>query len=79
MPVEGRDLSERPRPEATQDMGIDDESSRPRFVFRSGRRRYTLLELSVRLFREPDAGNLPVRFEERVVSGRREIVVLYER
>jgi hypothetical protein len=46
-------------------MGIDDESSSPRFVFRSCRRRYTLLELSVRLFREPDAGNLPVRFDER--------------
>src|SRR5215467_5714453 len=33
----------------------------------------------VSLFREPDAGNPPVRFEERVVSRRREIVVLYER
>ena len=31
------------------------------------------------LFREPDAGNLPVRFDERVVSRRREIVLLYER
>ncbi len=31
------------------------------------------------LFREPDAGNLPVQFDERVVSRRREIVVLYER
>jgi hypothetical protein len=28
---------------------------------------------------EPDAGNLPVRFDERVVSRRREIVLLYER
>jgi len=46
-------------------MGIDDESSSPRLVFRSCRRRYTLLQLSVRLFREPDAGNLPVRFDER--------------
>ena len=33
----------------------------------------------VSLFREPDAGNLLVRFDERVVSRRREIVVLYER
>jgi hypothetical protein len=33
----------------------------------------------VSLFREPDAGNLPVRFDERVVSRRREIVMLYER
>jgi hypothetical protein len=65
MPVEGRDLSSRPTQEATKDMGMDDESSSPRFVFRSCRRRYTLLELSVRLFREPDAGNLPVRFDER--------------
>jgi len=31
------------------------------------------------LFREPDAGNPPVRFDERVVSRRREIVVLYEK
>ena len=31
------------------------------------------------LFREPDAGKLPVRFDERVVSRRREIVLLYER
>ena len=31
------------------------------------------------LFREPDAGNPPVRFDERVVSRRREIVLLYER
>ena len=34
---------------------------------------------SVSRFREPDAGNLPVRFDERVVSRRREIVLLYER
>jgi hypothetical protein len=34
---------------------------------------------SVSLFREPDAGKLPVRFDERVVSRRREIVLLYER
>jgi hypothetical protein len=34
---------------------------------------------AVSLFREPDAGNLPVRFAERVVSRRREIVILYER
>src|SRR5215471_5697536 len=33
----------------------------------------------VSLFREPDVGNLLVRFDERVVSRRREIVVLYER
>jgi len=31
------------------------------------------------LFREPDAGNLPVRFDEWVVLRRREIVLLYER
>ena len=46
-------------------MGIDDESSRPRLVFRSCRRRYMPTSFGVSLFREPDAGNLPVRFDER--------------
>src|SRR5215470_15849583 len=51
--------------EATKDVGNDDESSSPTSVFRSCRRRYMLNSLGVRLFREPDAGNLPVRFDER--------------
>src|SRR5215469_5559220 len=46
-------------------MGIDDTSSSPRSVFRSCRRRYMPSLLGVRLFREPDAGNPPVRFDER--------------
>jgi hypothetical protein len=46
-------------------MGIDDESSNPGVVFRSCRRRYMPTSFGVRLFREPDAGNLPVRFDER--------------
>jgi hypothetical protein len=46
-------------------MGIDDESSSPGVVFRSCRRRYMPTSFGVRLFREPDAGNLPVRFDER--------------
>jgi len=33
----------------------------------------------VSLLREPDAANPHVRFDERVVSRRREIVLLYER
>jgi len=51
--------------EATKDVGNDDESSSPTSVFRSCRRRYMPSSLGVRLFREPDAGNLPVRFDER--------------
>src|SRR5215467_135798 len=51
--------------EATKDVGNDDESSSPRLVFRSCRRRYMPSSLGVCLFREPDAGNLPVRFDER--------------
>jgi hypothetical protein len=48
-------------------MGIDDPSRHPTVVFRSCRRRYMpkLLFFGVRLFREPDAGNPPVRFDER--------------
>ena len=34
-------------------------------VFRRCRWRYIPTELGVRLFREPDAGNPPVRFDER--------------
>jgi hypothetical protein len=33
----------------------------------------------VSLLREPEAGNPHIRFDERVVSRRREIVLLYER
>jgi hypothetical protein len=51
--------------EATKDMGIDAESSSPRVVFRSCRRHHTSGWFGVCLFREPDAGNLPVRFDER--------------
>jgi hypothetical protein len=57
-------------------MGIDDESSHPALCSAVAD---SVTRIIVRLFREPDAGNLPVRFDERVVSGRREIVVLYER
>jgi len=47
-------------------MGIDDESSHPEVVFRRCRWRYMPNFVSVFvLFREPDAGNLPVRFDER--------------
>ena len=46
-------------------MGIDDKSGHPKVVFRSCRRRYMPNLLGVRLFREPDAGNPPVRFDER--------------
>src|SRR5215831_1006897 len=37
----------------------------PGFVFRSCRRRYMPSSLGVRLFREPNAGDPPVRFDER--------------
>src|SRR5262245_1522607 len=37
----------------------------PAFVFRSCRRRYMPSSLGVRLFREPNAGDPPVRFDER--------------
>ena len=48
-------------------MGIDNPSRHPRVAFRSCRRRYIPKNffLGVRLFREPDAGNPPVRFDER--------------
>ena len=46
-------------------MGIDDESDHPTVVFRSCRWRYMPSYFGVRLFREPDAGNPPVRFDER--------------
>ena len=65
MSVEGRDLSQRLTQEATKDMGIDDKSSHPAVVFRRCRRRYMPSSLGVRLFREPDVGNPPVRFDER--------------
>jgi hypothetical protein len=43
-------------------MGIDDESSHPNFCSEvAGGVTRTI----VGLFREPDAGNLPVRFDER--------------
>ena len=37
----------------------------PKVAFRRCRWRYMPGSLGVRLFREPDAGNLPVRFDER--------------
>ena len=46
-------------------MGIDDESSSPSLVFSSCGRRYMPSWKGVCLFREPDAGNPPVRFDER--------------
>ena len=48
--------------EATKDMGIDDESSHPELCSEvaDGVTRHI-----VSLFREPDAGKLPVRFDER--------------
>src|SRR5258705_9994209 len=76
MPVEGRGLSERRTQAATKDMGIDDESSHPELCSEVAD---GVTPNIVCLFREPDAGNLPVRFDERVVSRRREIVLLYER
>ena len=57
-------------------MGIDDKSSHPELGSEVAD---GVTRIIVCLFREPDAGNLPVRFDERVVSRRREIVVLYER
>jgi hypothetical protein len=57
-------------------MGIDDESRHPKLCSEVAG---GVTRNIVCLFREPDAGNLPVRFDERVVSRRREIVVLYER
>ena len=46
-------------------MGIDDESSKPRLYSDVADGVTCLVSLGVRLFREPDAGNLPVRFDER--------------
>jgi len=56
--------------------GIDDKSRHPELCSEVAD---GVTRIIVCLFREPDAGNLPVRFDERVVSRRREIVVLYER
>jgi hypothetical protein len=48
-------------------MGIDDESSHPALCSEvaDGVTRFLIYLGGVSLFREPDAGNLPVRFEER--------------
>jgi hypothetical protein len=48
-------------------MGIDDESSHPRLCSEvaDGVTRFLINPGGVCLFREPDAGNLPVRFDER--------------
>ena len=43
-------------------MGIDDESSNPGLCSEVAD---GVTQNTVRLFREPDAGNLPVRFDER--------------
>jgi hypothetical protein len=43
-------------------MGIDDESSHPALCSAVAD---SVTRIIVRLFREPDAGNLPVRFDER--------------
>ena len=40
-------------------------ASHPAVVFRRCRRRYMPNSFGVSLFREPDAGNPPVRFDER--------------
>jgi hypothetical protein len=50
-----------------QDMGIDDESSHPELCSEVADdvTRFLLYPGGVSLFREPDAGNLPVRFDER--------------
>jgi hypothetical protein len=58
------------------DPPIDDESSHPKLCSEVAG---GVTRNLVRLFRAPDAGNPPVRFDERVVSRRREIVLLYER
>jgi hypothetical protein len=60
--VEGRGLSSRRTQEATQDMGIDDESSHPELCSEVAG---GVTRNIVGLFREPDAGNPPVRFDER--------------
>ena len=48
-------------------MGIDDESSHPALCSEvaDGVTRFLIYLGGVCLFREPDAGNLPVRFDER--------------
>ena len=48
-------------------MGIDDESSHPELCSEvaEGVTRFLIYPGGVCLFREPDAGNLPVRFDER--------------
>ena len=48
-------------------MGIDDESSHPELCSEvaDGVTRFLINPGGVCLFREPDAGNLPVRFDER--------------
>jgi hypothetical protein len=50
-----------------KDMGIDDESSHPELCSEvaNGVTRFPINPGGVCLFREPDAGNLPVRFDER--------------
>ena len=48
--------------QATKDMGIDDESSHPELCSEVAD---GVTRNIVSLFREPDAGNLPVRFDER--------------
>ena len=48
--------------EATKDMGIDDESSHPELCSEVAD---GITRNIVSLFREPDAGNPPVRFDER--------------
>src|ERR1035437_8614345 len=48
-------------------LGIDDESSHPELCSEvaGGVTRFLINPGGVCLFREPDAGNLPVRFDER--------------
>ena len=48
-------------------MGIDEESSHPELCSEvaDGVTRFLIYPGGVCLFREPDAGNLPVRFDER--------------
>jgi hypothetical protein len=60
--VEGRDLSRRRTQEATQDMGIDDESSHPELCSEVAG---GVTRNIVCLLRQPDAVTPPVRFDKR--------------
>jgi hypothetical protein len=65
--VEGRDLSQRQTQEAATDRDIGLVPNKPVSVqeLQTASHTQAPCELRVRLFREPDAGNPPVRFDER--------------